>query len=163
MVSNEEPITHAFVTAIVKGDSTANRSGAPPPPPRTTPGPATMTPNSDVCPGSNDLGNFPCKLIDSSKCNIACYNHERCTAFVLHGDTCYLKSCTEPVVPVPGSTLGLLPPSPGRGPPPVRGAAREAKKDADALRRAGALGDQGRRRYAGPAQDVLGRTASERL
>lgn len=119
MVSNEDPILHDFVTAMVKGNSTANGSHGSHPPTPTKPGPATIKPNSDVCPGASDLGNFPCPLINQSACNIACYANPLCSAFVLHTGTCYLKSCSGPIVPAPGSTVGLLPTTPGRGPPPV--------------------------------------------
>ena len=119
VVSNEEPIIHDFVTAMVKGNSTVNVSHGSHPPTPTKPGPATIKLNSDICPGTGDLGNFPCALINQSACNIACYANPLCSAFVLHTGTCYLKSCSGPIVPAVGSTVGLLPATPGRGPPPV--------------------------------------------
>lgn len=104
---------------MVKGNSTANVSHGSHLPTPTKPGPATIKLNSDICPGTGDLGNFPCALINQSACNIACYANPLCSAFVLHTGTCYLKSCSGPIVPVAGSTVGLLPATPGRGPPPV--------------------------------------------
>ena len=57
------------------------------------------------------------------KLSVVCHTAMLCCDFPLQCmaiGTCYLKSCTGPVVSVPGSTLGLLPDIPGRGPPPVR-------------------------------------------
>eukprot|EP01052_Picozoa_sp_SAG31_P007791 SAG31_NODE_377_length_16533_cov_99.867957_14_plen_174_part_00 len=125
IVSNEDPITFPFVTAMIKGDRTKNHSGPPFVPP-TKPGPATVKINSDVCPGSNDLANFPCTLANQSRCNLACYRNRLCMAYVLHSGTCFLKSCSSPIVPAAGSTLWLISASNARGPPPghVRRTAR---------------------------------------
>eukprot|EP01047_Picozoa_sp_COSAG01_P023545 COSAG01_NODE_1427_length_10336_cov_12.761207_12_plen_190_part_00 len=133
VVSNEEPINHDFVTAFVKGDSTG---GATPPSPMPTPpakpGPAKMQANHDICPGSGDLRNFATQ--DASKCNEACYSNVMCTAFVMSGGKCYLKSCTGPIVASGGHTLYLLPASPGRGPKPGHWAIKGGDATAGALK-----------------------------
>ena len=89
--------------------------GVPPLPMPTKPGPATVEPGHNICPGSGDISNFAAESADD--CNEACYGTAGCTAYVLNtAGTCYLKSCTTPVVEDPGSTLGILtgarPPAP---------------------------------------------------
>ena len=114
--SNEESVrtaggdgdTYAFVTAMIKCDSAAPPPPpSPPSPPPSRPGAATVAADHDICPGSGDLGSFADTAVD--KCNEACYGNPQCAAYVLHGGTCYLKSCTGPLVPKSGSTVGQLP------------------------------------------------------
>ena len=59
-------------------------------------GPSVSHSFSDISPGSCDIVNFP----DSNEnlCNRWCYGTENCRAYVMSGSTCYLKSCTTPVV-----------------------------------------------------------------
>ena len=103
--SNETPINHAFVTAMIKCDSSP--PVPPPSPAPSKPGAATTTADHDICPGSGDLSNFP--TADADTCNEACYGNPSCAAYVLHTGTCYLKSCTGPLVAKSGSTVGQLP------------------------------------------------------
>ena len=79
----------------------------PPSPAPSKPGAATTTADHDICPGSGDLSNFP--TADADTCNEACYGNPSCAAYVLHTGTCYLKSCTGPLVAKSGSTVGQLP------------------------------------------------------
>eukprot|EP01046_Picozoa_sp_COSAG06_P000498 COSAG06_NODE_14_length_35011_cov_20.984132_1_plen_3931_part_10 len=66
-----------------------------------------MVAGHNICPGSGDISNFAAESVDD--CHEACYGTAGCTAYVLNTDgTCYLKSCTTPVVEHPGSTLGIL-------------------------------------------------------
>ena len=103
--SNEEPITHDFVTAMIKCDS--NKPAPAPTPRPTKPGAATMHGGSDVCPGLGDISNF--QTSDADACNEACYAAGNCLAYTFRENTCYLKSCNEPLVPLSGSTVGVLP------------------------------------------------------
>ena len=103
--SNEEPITHDFVTAMIKCDS--NKPAPAPTPRPTKPGAATMHAGSDVCPGNGDISNF--QTGDADDCNEACYAEGRCLAYTFRDNTCYLKSCNQPVVAKAGSTVGVLP------------------------------------------------------
>ena len=103
--SNEESISHEFVTAMIKCDS-AHIPPVPSPPP-TKPGPSNITKGHDICPGSGDLSNFV--TTDADKCNVACYGNQDCTAYVLTRGRCFLKSCLSPVVVSRHAILGQLP------------------------------------------------------
>ena len=103
--SNEESISHEYVTAMIKCDS-AKSIPLPPSPPRTTPGPANITKHHDICPGTGDLSNFQTNDID--KCNVECFNTQDCTAYVLRKATCYLKSCVGPIVSSSNAILGQI-------------------------------------------------------
>jgi hypothetical protein len=103
--SNEESISHEFVTAMIKCDS-ANIPPAPSPPP-IKPGPVKTTNGHDICPGSGDISNFV--TTDADKCNIACYGNQECTAYVLTRGRCFLKNCLGPVVVSQHSVLSQVP------------------------------------------------------
>lgn len=72
----------------------------------TKPGPAETTPKHDIAPGICDVANSPLKGEDD--CNERCYGSRDCVAYVTSSSTCYLKSCTKPVVPRPDRTASVI-------------------------------------------------------
>ena len=101
--SNERPITHEFVTAMIKCDSAPS---PPPTPVPTVPGPARVTPGQDICPGRGDISNFA--TTDGDKCNELCYSVGNCAAYVLTRGRCFLKACAGPIVESEEATLGVI-------------------------------------------------------
>ena len=98
--------------------------GVPPLVTPTKPGPAKSEPMHNICPGKGDVSHFA--TTDIAKCNEACYGHAECTAYVLTRGTCYLKSCTAPIVADKLATLGVITGSRPTPPPPAAYCAVEA-------------------------------------
>ena len=82
------------------------------PPPVTKPGPTKDFPGHDLAPGKCDVANF--KGFSAAACNEACYTNPACSAYVLNTkeakQVCWLKSCSEPMVPSSTSDAHVRPP-----------------------------------------------------
>jgi hypothetical protein len=68
-------------------------------------GPAEYHEGKDVAPGKCDVSNT---VADNTTCNSMCYNEPSCKAYVVRGDHCWLKSCTDPLVDSSDSTGAII-------------------------------------------------------
>lgn len=73
----------------------------------TKPGPSkALPPGQDISPGSCDIANYP--SVSEDACNMMCYGSQDCEAYVIHSGTCYLKSCTQPIVANPACQSNVI-------------------------------------------------------